>query len=234
MIKLFQFPAFWNLPNISPFCMKIETYLRMANLPYEVVAVQDPRKAPKQKLPYINDDGVIVADSGRIIKYLKQKYNDNLDASLTELQKAESLALQRLLEEHLYWILVYSRWVDPANWPVTKKTFFATLPILIRELVAASVHKKMIRYLHDQGIGRHTQEEIYDLGLDDLHALNEMLNHHVFLVRDVPTSIDASGYAFIANILVSPIPSPLQAYVKSQTNFVNYCEQMKKKFYGSI
>jgi glutathione S-transferase len=231
MIKLFQFPSFWNLPNVSPFCLKVETYLRMAKLPFEVVAVGDPRPAPKGKLPYIEDDGSVVADSGMIVTYLKEKYQDKLDSSLTPLQKAESLALQRLMEEHLYWVMVYARWIDPANWPMTKKAFLAKVPLLMRELVAAAVKKKIIKYLYCQGIGRHKPEEIYELGLDDLRALNEMLNNHAFLVRDVPTSIDACGYAFIANILEVPIQSPLKDYVKSQPNFVHYCEQMKEKFY---
>ena len=33
MIKLFQFPPAFGLPNASPFCMKLETWLRMAGLP---------------------------------------------------------------------------------------------------------------------------------------------------------------------------------------------------------
>ena len=34
-IKLYQFPPALGLPNASPFCMKLETYLRMAGLPFE-------------------------------------------------------------------------------------------------------------------------------------------------------------------------------------------------------
>ena len=37
MIKLYQFKPAWGLPNPSPFCMKVETYLRMAGLSYEVI-----------------------------------------------------------------------------------------------------------------------------------------------------------------------------------------------------
>ena len=39
MITLYQFPSRGNLPNPSPFCMKLETYLRMAGLIYETRAV---------------------------------------------------------------------------------------------------------------------------------------------------------------------------------------------------
>jgi hypothetical protein len=55
MIKLYQFKPALDLPNASPFCMKLEIYLRMANLPYEIVLNADSRKAPKGKLPYIED-----------------------------------------------------------------------------------------------------------------------------------------------------------------------------------
>jgi len=33
MIKLYQFPTAWGLPNPSPFCMKLEVYMRLAEIP---------------------------------------------------------------------------------------------------------------------------------------------------------------------------------------------------------
>ena len=69
-----QFPAALGLPNASPFCMKLETYLRMTGLPFEVRPVTDPRRAPKGKLPYIDDGGTVLADSNLILDYLKS-YN---------------------------------------------------------------------------------------------------------------------------------------------------------------
>src|SRR5215467_2268822 len=74
MIKLYQFNPAWGLPNPSPFCMKVETYLRMVGLPYEVVNGAMPFKAPKKKLPYIEDGAQVVADSGFIVDYLKKTY----------------------------------------------------------------------------------------------------------------------------------------------------------------
>src|SRR5262249_2576020 len=43
-IKLFQFPRMFGIPNISPFCCKLETWLRMTGISYEVVDTPDPRK----------------------------------------------------------------------------------------------------------------------------------------------------------------------------------------------
>lgn len=79
MIKVYQFAPAWGLPNASPFCMKLETYLRMADIPYEIVPNADVRKAPKGKMPYIKHEGKVIGDSGLIIEYLKSVYGDKLD-----------------------------------------------------------------------------------------------------------------------------------------------------------
>ena len=62
MITLNQFARVWGIPNPSPFCTKVETYLRMAGIPYEVADAVPPQ-APKGKLPYITDGGRKIADS---------------------------------------------------------------------------------------------------------------------------------------------------------------------------
>jgi Glutathione S-transferase N-terminal domain len=48
MVTLYKFIPAWGLPDLSPFCVKLETYLRLAKIPYET-QVGDPRKAPKKK-----------------------------------------------------------------------------------------------------------------------------------------------------------------------------------------
>lgn len=232
MIKLFQFPACWNLPNPSPFCMKLETYLRMTHLPFESVYVSDPRKSPSGKLPYIIDDGKKVTDTSLIIDYLKQKYGDTLDADLNKEQKAQALALQRLIEEHLYWVIVYSRWIDSMNWFSVKKLFFSKLPGVFRNIIANSIRKKIMRDLVGQGLGRLSLDEIYQTGVKDLAAMNILLGDKPYFMGDKPTSIDACGYGFLASIIVPPVPSPIQEYAKSQQNIVDYYARIKEKFYS--
>ena len=55
MIKLHQFRPAWGLTTASPFCQKLETYLRMAGIEHQVVVERDTRRAPKGKLPYIEE-----------------------------------------------------------------------------------------------------------------------------------------------------------------------------------
>lgn len=48
MIRLHQFPPVFGR-NVSPFTLKLETWLRLAGLPYEVIATRNPGRAPKGK-----------------------------------------------------------------------------------------------------------------------------------------------------------------------------------------
>jgi hypothetical protein len=58
--------------------MKTETLLKMANLRYRTDNSGFLR-APKGKLPYIDDDGEIVADS----TFIRKKYGIDFDPGLT-------------------------------------------------------------------------------------------------------------------------------------------------------
>lgn len=75
MIKLYQLARTWGIPNLSHFCVKVETYLRINKLTYEVVETL-PLKAPRGKLPYIEDGGSKISDSRLILNYLKATYGD--------------------------------------------------------------------------------------------------------------------------------------------------------------
>ncbi|MEK7261627.1 MAG: glutathione S-transferase family protein [Pseudomonadota bacterium] len=231
MITLYQFPPAWGLPNASPFCMKVETYLRMCNLPYTTVNVLNPAKGPKGKLPYITDGSNIVADSGLILDYLKKIYGDALDARLGSIERAQALAWQRLLEEHLYWCAVYDRWAVNENWALTKPAFFGALPPAVRDLVAALARRGQLRALRGHGVGRHTSGEIYALGCADLTALSDFLADKPFFLGAEPTALDATAYAFLVNLLWVPIDSPLTRHVRSFENFIAYVKRMKQRYY---
>lgn len=234
MIKLYQFPPAWNVANPSPFCLKLETYLRMANLPYDKISVMNPTRGPKGKLPCVSIDGKKIGDSNFIIEVLEEKYKITLDNHLNAQQKAFALTLKRMLEEHLYFIIVYSRWLDSEFWPITRETFFSKLKMPLNFLLPNLVQKKMRRMLQQQGIGRHSRDEIYHLGLTDLEALSALLAPREYCLGNNPSSIDACAYAFLANIMYPPIASPLQEYALSQPHFQSYCERMQKRYFHGM
>jgi glutathione S-transferase len=233
MIKLYQFSPAWGLPNPSPFCMKVETYLRMVGLPYETINGALPFKAPKKKLPYIEDGRQLIADSGFILEYLKKTYGDPLDTALSDADRVIAHALRRLFEESLYWVALYTRWMEESIYVETRQVFFGGIPSMVRDLIAGRIRREIRRSLVAQGMGRHSREEIYEIGKADLNAISLWLGDKSFFMGATPTSLDAIAYAFLANILVPPLESPLKDHAISLPNLRAYCERMKTQYYES-
>ncbi len=234
MITLYQFHRIWGLPNASPYCMKLETYLRMTKLAYKVKYINNPRQAPKGKLPYIQIEDSLYADSELIIDELKKRFGNSLDEELTTEQKALAHLIDATLSERMYWIIVYWRWQDVEGWTRVKEDFFAKLPSLPRLLVPYLIRKKMLEALYTQGMGRHTRDEIIHLGQKTIEALAELLGSNMYFLGDKPSSIDASAFAFIANVLMTPIENPLQELLQTKENLTSYCERMRSTYYSDL
>ena len=230
---LYQFERTWGNPNLSHFCCKIETYLRMTGIEYDIKTTL-PLLAPKGKLPYIEDGDLKLADSRFIIRYLKAKYKD-LDEGLTPAESALSLAMQRLIEEHLFWATMYSRWqYTEANWQVTKKAIFEVLPPVIRDLAAVYYRRKIKRQILGHGTGRHNAEEVFELGMLDIDALSACLGDKKYFLGDKPTSLDATAFGFLINTFGCPIESPLKEHGLSKDNLRNYVERIKLQYYSDL
>ncbi len=234
MIKLHQFARTWGIPNLSPFCCKLETYLRLSKIPYEVIESMPP-KAPKGKLPFIEDDDRKIADSDLIIQHLIRTYGDKLDADLSPAQKATSFAMQRLLEDHLFWVTLYTRWqYSDENWQVNKKAIFHPFPPLIRDIVASVFRFLIRRQIYGQGIGRHTSEEIFQLGRNDLDALSDFLADKPYFMGNKPTSLDATAFGFLINTIDCPIESPVKEYACRKQNLDDYCQRIMSEYYPEL
>jgi glutathione S-transferase len=232
VIKLHQFAPAFGLPNASPFCMKLETYLRMAGLPFELVNDGNVFKAPKGKLPYIDDEGRMLADTSLIVDHLKARYGDPLDAALSPPDRAIALAFQRLFEENLYWAVVQTRWFDDDGWPKTRAAFFGPLPAPLRAPVAWLARRGMRKEMHGHGMGRHSVQEIHAIGCRDVTAVADFLGDKRFMMGPDPSSLDATAYAFLANLLWAPVASPILRHAQRLPALQGYCERMKARYYA--
>ncbi|PCK08345.1 MAG: glutathione S-transferase [Alteromonadaceae bacterium] len=161
MLTLHGFGSGFGIVDPSPFVLKVDAYLRLAGIAFELnTDSSNFSKAPKGKLPFIEENGEIVADSQLIIAKLSEQYSVTLDDWLSPEQKAQAHLLSKSLDEDLYWYLVYSRWIDDNIWPKVKAEFFDKMPFPLKIIVPIVARKGVKTAMNKQGLSRHSVSEI--------------------------------------------------------------------------
>ncbi|HEX7841805.1 MAG TPA: glutathione S-transferase family protein [Kofleriaceae bacterium] len=234
-LTLFQPPTRpWHTPNLSPFCTKLECYLRMAEIPYKAAAMQ-LGKAPKGKIPYVElPDGKRMGDSQLVIEHLEAQLRAEgkpaLDDGLSGHDRAIGHLVRRTLEEAYYFVTLYTRWKTDDGFAAVRDEFKKFIPGLVVPLVRRDIRKK----LHSQGTGRHTAEEVTGFGAADFDACAEILGDRPFLLGDRPRTFDCTLYAFVESLLGFPVDSPLKARAASHPNLVAYRARIRERWWKDL
>ncbi len=140
-------------------------------------------------------------------------------------------AVDKMLEDHFYWILVYWRWLDDANFARGPRGFFKRAPAIVRPLVEKIVRRQIRKNLHRQGLGRHSEAEMTAMASRGIEALAQILGDNRYLLGPQPSGADATAFAFIAGCLTSTFESPVCERMKAMNNLVAYRDRMMAEFY---
>lgn len=223
----------WGLPSPSPFCLKLETWLRISGIPYDALYLDKPPQSANGKVPYLLlDGGATLADSNVIIRTLARERGIDLVRVRSPEAQARCHAILRLVEESLYFAAAWERWMLPACWPVTRDGYFGTLPGPLRYVFAGLVRRKLKAALHGQGILRYVPDEIAARGADDIRALSALLGQGAFFEGEQPGVADASVYGALANLLGFPVATPLKTALEACPNLVAFCRRIEEAYWA--
>ncbi len=223
-----------RIASPSPFCLKLETWLRLASIEYKAVGDFNPMKAPKGKAPYVTlDDGRVLADSAHIIETLTAELGIKLDVHLTPEQRAKSVLLQRTVEDHLYFCILHERWIRDEGFAILKHAYFSDMPMPLRAIVPLMVRRDIKKIGKAQGTSRHSDTEIWAAGVADIEALNVILGDDDFYGGTKPATMDAIVYGAVANLLWGPFPGPLQDAVAQRKRLVVWAERVHAQTFGA-
>jgi glutathione S-transferase len=223
----------WGLQSPSPFCLKLETWLRIVGIPYDVLSLDKPPQSKTGKVPYmLLDDGATLADSNVIIRTLARERGIDLDLGRTPEEQARGHAILRLVEESLYFAAAWERWMLPSFFPITRDGYFGILPGPLRTLFAALARRKLKAALHGQGVLRYEPDEIAARGVADVRALSALLGQQAFFQGEQPGVVDASVYGALANLLGFPGRTTLRSAVEACPNLVAFCRRIESAYWA--
>ncbi|WP_420585915.1 glutathione S-transferase family protein [Ruegeria sp.] len=226
MLTLLTFPAAFGAFSASPFCVKTAYMLQHSGQNWQRSDMLDPSKMPHQKLPVLRTPDRLLPDSDLIRAWLEAQGAD-FDAGLSDVQKAQSRALIRMAEEHIYHHVVLDRWGNDAVWPILRDMFFTGVPSLIRRPVTAAIRRSVMKRMDGIGVSRFSDAERTDRLERDLESISAFLWQSPFLLAEHPTAADMSVGPVLAAMRETPIETPLTRRIKEDTLLNSYVDRVK-------
>lgn len=213
-------------PSMSPFVIKLESFLRLANIPYKVDF--DEPLGPKGKTPWVTINGKDLADSQLVMENLAKEFGKDTSAHLTVDQRAIARAFAVMMDEHLIWGLRVWRY------DIDKCAGFAEcmedVPAVLR-LAMPLYRKKMIDDLWYQGTGRHTFSEVVDIVGKSLAVLSNQLGENPYLMGNEISEVDCVMFAHLANIYYNYRRSPFYTTLTDLSNLESYVMRLREQLW---
>ncbi|XP_058837360.1 failed axon connections isoform X2 [Topomyia yanbarensis] len=241
VVYLYQFTRTPLLPSMSPYCLKVETWLRLAGLKYENIDHKLKLRSKKGQLPFVEVNGEEIADSAIIIKELAQRYEKDLDAALTQEQRNIAHAMISMLENHLIWVLLSWRSKNPDQMIKGYKVNLqhalgSRLPNpVLNFFFKFQFGRKGSKKVKAQGLGVHKPEEIEEFGKQDLKVLSELLADKPFFFGDEPTTLDCVAFSVLAQIhyISDEVKYALKEFMQENCpNLVGHVSRIKERCFA--
>uniref|UniRef100_A0A0P4W3M1 GST C-terminal domain-containing protein n=1 Tax=Scylla olivacea TaxID=85551 RepID=A0A0P4W3M1_SCYOL len=216
-------------PSISPFVLKLLTFLRLAKIPYQLDHFEPLGES--WLTPWVTmEDGEEVADSSVVVLELRQRRNLNLGSSLSAVEQAVARAFTVLVEDHLCWCLrewrikmdggrnLFEGARNPPSW-------YMRAGLRVYAWLRTNT-------LWHQGVGRLPHLEVRKFAWRDLQALSDYLDEKSYLLGEEMNEVDCTVFAQMANILYNYKRSPYHAMLTDEfPNLVSYVKRIKERLW---
>lgn len=238
LVYLYQFCRCGISPSVSPFCLKVETWLRIAGIKYENVDHKMKLRSKKGQLPFVEVNGVEIADSAVIIRELGKQFNKDLDAGLSREQRIMSHALTAMVDHHTSWIYRWWRYSNVGEFLKEAKMNFqqarqTKIPAPLLNFIIKLKFKGKKKAAIGHGIGVHKPEEIYEFGERDLEVLNESLGDKSYFFGEQPRVLDCVVFCHLVQFLHGQGDKfPPKVFLEEKCpQLVAYVERIKDKYW---
>ncbi len=199
-VTLHQFAPDPGTESGSPFCVKVHRALAFKGVSYRPKTVGSPGELKRlnpgvSKVPVLEWDGELVADSTRIVRFLDAKVPDPPLEPTDAAARAQCRLIEDWADEALYWFPVYMRWQVLSNFEPFAERAFGFMPAPVRWVVPKFVIRRgVLASLHGQGTGRLTVEQLMQRLEENLQMIEGLLGEQPFLCGERATAADISVF----------------------------------------
>jgi len=231
VLILHQCPRGRKTPCIAPYPLKLETFLRMYGIKYEIDidGTKNNNNADDQKSAFVTVDLEETQDTQNCVKFICEKYNLDPQKHLDERQKSLERAFLHLLEHHIYWGISLYRWVYDGARSLEKIQYLPPATIASIPNVCRTVEQAA--WFH--GIGKKAPADVVEDIIRDLASMSRLLGEKkYFLSNTNPTELDCTAFAMLAQMYWTMEESPYYASMTGQyKNLADFCNRIKQEFW---
>lgn len=222
--------------SASPFCLKVEAYLRAMKIDYEAVEhFELLERFSRHKLPVIQYNQELVQDSGAILKFLEERvvpasanHTKAADHDLSEKEKDMSAMVTVMMENSLAQIITTIRWKSELGWPAFKQFIFGKFKFPLSIIAPFVARRNTVSMLKAGGFGRYTDEELIAQASNLLAILSRLLGKNKFLFGDKFHTVDATVYGTLFQYITIDLDTPVHRAARSHDNLVSYVKRMEE------
>lgn len=181
-----------------------------------------------------------VSEPSQILNFLR-KQRFNADYELTARQGADTMAYIALLEEKLRPALLHTFWVDAENYANLTRPWYASrspfpLNFVVPSRQASIALSRILVTKAEAPLHRITEVEgkIYSDAKECLNLLSYRLGTANYFFGNLPTSLDAFVFGFVAPLYKASLPSsPLQSHLQQLDNLRQFCDNILAAYFDS-
>ncbi|CAJ0604715.1 unnamed protein product [Cylicocyclus nassatus] len=228
-VYLYQFPRSPVVPNLSPFCLKVETFLRANQIKYEVIGSYRQYRSSRGLLPFVELNGQRIEDSQVILWELQRHFK--LEDGLTGTERGTARALERMVDVSTFYALLYDKSVLNAPAFMSRTVSGLPLPGFISNFLAKKFSQTIKKRVNGV-LGGLPRENLKELLRRDIRAIDDVLQDNKFLFGGKMTVTDCAVFAQLATTFYLPYRQLITDLLEDEFPRVrHYLQRIRQHYY---
>jgi len=243
----------WGVASTDPECLSVLAYMQFVNVKYSSASplkhvdvtesgarrdlffrhghdIHLPRLYAKRKSDAGEADEAIVSGPEIVAHF---RLHCNLDYQLKEVNWAEIVAFEAMLEECVHPALQHYTWIHEHTLKEFHTTYGSILPVPYNYITPRWFRRRAANACKGKG-----EEELLRSASECIQVLADRLAAQpdtTYFLGDEPTYLDAVVFGYVAVILHAPGQFfPLRSLIDEHPGLLKWCEHVEKTYFAEV